>query len=62
MYASCPVLQFATQNYKTQSIETSVHSGRNVKETFHLLAENLIFSHGIFQPGREVCIGMSSQV
>ncbi len=47
-------LQFASQNYKTQHIETSVHHGTNVKQAFHMLAENLIFSHNIFQPGQEV--------
>lgn len=45
--------QFAIHNHRTQSIETSVHSGTNVKRAFYLLAEHLIFSHGIFQPGRE---------
>ena len=51
--------QFAIQNHKTESIETSVHSGENVKQAFHKLAEHLIFSHGIFQPGREVCYLLS---
>ena len=52
-------VQFATRNYKSQHIETSVQTGQNVAKMFHTLAENLIFSHGIFQPGMEV-ISLSS--
>lgn len=48
------IWQFAIQNHKTEYIETSVHSGKNIRQAFHMLAEHLIFSHGIFQPGREV--------
>lgn len=47
-------VQFASQNYNSQYMETSVQSGKNVTKAFHDLAENLIFSHGIFQPGMEV--------
>ncbi len=50
----CDGLQIALQNYKAQSIETSVTTGKNVKKAFYNLAESLIFSHNIFQPGREV--------
>lgn len=52
--------QFAIQKCKTQSIETSVHSGHHVCKTFHMLAEQLIFKHGIFQPGREASVNENS--
>ena len=39
--------------YNHPYIETSAASGKNVKKAFHQLAESLIHSHGIFQPGQE---------
>ena len=35
-------------------LETSAVTGHNVKKAFYMLAEALIHSYGIFQPGQEV--------
>ena len=37
-------------------METSAVTGQNVKRAFYKLAETLIHSYGIFQPGQEVSI------
>jgi hypothetical protein len=35
-------------------LETSAVTGHNVKKVFYKLAETLIHTYGIFQPGQEV--------
>ena len=37
-------------------METSAVTGHNVKRVFYKLAETLIHSYGIFQPGQEVSL------
>ena len=43
-------------------LETSAVTGHNVKRAFYKLAETLIHSYGIFQPGQEVSLLLQSTV